>query len=108
MDEQNDPTVETESKGTDGRREFLKKCGKFAVITPPAVSFLLSTTLSSKAIAASGGGGGSNGGSRPGWGYGDSDHVHSGPPGLTNSNRGGLASPGADTRGGPGAGHGRH
>ena len=41
----------------DDRRAFLKKCGTFAAITPPAVTFLLSTSLSSKAIAASGGGG---------------------------------------------------
>lgn len=37
------------------RRDFLAKCGRFALITPPAVTFLLSTSMSSKAIAASGG-----------------------------------------------------
>lgn len=37
------------------RREFLRSCGKFAAVTPPAVAFLLSTTMSSKAIAASSG-----------------------------------------------------
>lgn len=37
------------------RREFLKKCGGFAVITPPAVTFLLSTSMSSKAIAVTSG-----------------------------------------------------
>lgn len=44
------------------RREFLKKCGKFAAVTPPAVTFLLSTSMSSKAIAASAGSGGGGGG----------------------------------------------
>ncbi|HEX6978092.1 MAG TPA: hypothetical protein VF342_02225 [Alphaproteobacteria bacterium] len=44
------------------RREFLKRCGKFAVVTPPAVSFLLSTTLDSPAAAASGGIGRGGGG----------------------------------------------
>jgi hypothetical protein len=44
------------------RREFLKKCGRFAAITPPAVTFLLSTTLKSKAIAASSGSPGRSGG----------------------------------------------
>ncbi|QQO12631.1 hypothetical protein JJB99_24630 [Bradyrhizobium diazoefficiens] len=41
---------------TDGedRREFLKSCGKFAVVTPPAMTLLLSTSLSSTAIARSG------------------------------------------------------
>ena len=57
----------------DDRRDFLKKCGKFAALTPPAVSFLLSTSMSSKAIAASSG--------KPGNGFGDKNHVHSGPPG---------------------------
>jgi hypothetical protein len=35
------------------RRDFLKGCGGFAAVTPPAMTFLLSTTLSSKAIASS-------------------------------------------------------
>jgi len=37
------------------RRAFLESCGKFAVVTPPAISLLLSTSLSSPAVAASGG-----------------------------------------------------
>jgi hypothetical protein len=40
----------------DDRREFLKTCGKFAVVTPPAITALLSTSLTSTAIASSGGG----------------------------------------------------
>jgi hypothetical protein len=53
------------TKDTDlARRNFLKSCGKFAVVTPPAISLLLSTSLDSPAVAASGanGGGGSEGG----------------------------------------------
>jgi len=50
------------------RRNFLAKCGRFAIITPPAVTMLLSTSLTSQAIAQSGG----QGGGRPGGG---------GPPG---------------------------
>ena len=61
----------------DDRRDFLKKCGKFALVTPPAVTFLLSTSMSSKAIAASSG--------RPGNGFGDTNHDHSGPPGQSSS-----------------------
>ena len=37
------------------RREFLKKCGRFAAITPPAMTVLLSTSLTSDAVARSGG-----------------------------------------------------
>lgn len=44
-----------EAPPEDDRRAFLKKCGTFAVITPPAVTFLLSTSMSSKAIAGSSG-----------------------------------------------------
>lgn len=40
----------------DDRREFLKTCGKFAVVTPPAITMLLSTSLTSNAIARSGAG----------------------------------------------------
>src|SRR5437764_3654284 len=56
MESANDPGP------NDDRRTFLKNCGKFAVVTPPAVTFLLSTSMSSKAIAASGGKGGGGGG----------------------------------------------
>lgn len=46
------------------RRKFLASCGRFAVVTPPAITMLLSTSLTSDAIARSGnGGGGSNGNS---------------------------------------------
>lgn len=36
------------------RRAFLSTAGKFAVVIPPTMSLLLSTTLTSPAIAASG------------------------------------------------------
>ncbi|MHB0768955.1 hypothetical protein [Bradyrhizobium sp. 5.13L] len=39
----------------EDRREFLKSCGKFAAVTPPAMTLLLSTSLTSTAIASSGG-----------------------------------------------------
>lgn len=38
------------------RRDFLRKTGRFAAATPPAVAFLLSTSLASEAVARSGGG----------------------------------------------------
>lgn len=75
-----------EVRADDDRREFLKKCGRFAVITPPAVTFLLSTSMSSKAIAASSG--------RPGNGFGDGNHNHSGPPGRATGSLGRQAAPG--------------
>lgn len=43
------------------RRDFLKSCGRFAAVTPPAVTLLLSTSLTSGAIAKSGGGLGEGG-----------------------------------------------
>ncbi|MCA1474162.1 hypothetical protein [Bradyrhizobium sp. NBAIM08] len=44
------------SREDDDRREFLKTCGKFAAVTPPAMTLLLSTSLTSDAIAKSGAG----------------------------------------------------
>lgn len=41
------------NKAAGDRREFLKNAGKFAVMAPPAVTFLLSTTMASSAIAQS-------------------------------------------------------
>jgi hypothetical protein len=38
---------------SDARREFLKTCGRFAAVTPPALTMLLSTSLNSSAVAAS-------------------------------------------------------
>lgn len=37
----------------EDRREFLKSCGRFAAVTPPAMTLLLSTSLTSAAIAGS-------------------------------------------------------
>lgn len=37
------------------RRKFLAACGRFSVVTPPAITMLLSTSLTSQAIAHSGG-----------------------------------------------------
>lgn len=64
----------------EARRDFLKKAGRFAAVTPPAITLLLGTSLSSRAIAKSSG-------SRPrhkpkpGHGWGDRNHRHYGPPG---------------------------
>ena len=56
-DENRDPS--------DERREFLKKCGRFAVVTPPAMALLLSVSTAPKqafasSIGQSGGGGDDN------------------------------------------------
>ena len=45
----------TETAEDGSRREFLRKAGKFATVTPPAITLLLGTSLGSKAIAASSG-----------------------------------------------------
>jgi hypothetical protein len=77
-----DSAREPDLSEDQARRDFLKKAGRFAVVTPPAITLLLGTSLNSQAIAgSSGGSSGGNGGSRPGWGFGDSNHGHTGPPG---------------------------
>jgi hypothetical protein len=58
---QDHPSVGTEAPLDDDRRKFLASCGKFAVVTPPAITMLLSTSLTSTAIAHSGGRGFSGG-----------------------------------------------
>jgi hypothetical protein len=46
------------------RRKFLVSAGRFAAITPPAITLLLSTSLTSDAIAGSGGNNGYGNGGR--------------------------------------------
>jgi hypothetical protein len=84
MKNERDPESAREPTKTEhqARREFLKMAGRFAVVTPPAITLLLGTSLNSRAIAGSAGSGGKGkSGSRPGNGFGDSNHGHSGPPG---------------------------
>jgi hypothetical protein len=45
---------ESENISAADRRKFLAACGKFAVVTPPTMTMLLSTALTSTAIARSG------------------------------------------------------
>jgi hypothetical protein len=49
------PSVDAETELAEDRRKFLAACGKFAIVTPPALTMLLSTSMNSKAIAQSGG-----------------------------------------------------
>ena len=53
-----EPEVKSDelAKEEQARREFLKKAGQFAVVTPPSIALLLGTSLTSQAIAASHGG----------------------------------------------------
>ena len=41
MDNQHDLTDESVDDEVRARREFIKKCGKFAVVVPPAMALLL-------------------------------------------------------------------
>lgn len=43
-----------EAAAMTARRDFLAKCGRLAVITPPAVTLLLSATSRNYAVAHSG------------------------------------------------------
>ena len=48
----------------EARRQFLARCGRFAVATPPAISLLLAASRANYAVASSGSGGtGGSGGS---------------------------------------------
>jgi hypothetical protein len=37
------------------RRDFLRRAGRYAALTPPTVTMLLTTSMNSEALAASGG-----------------------------------------------------
>ena len=41
------------SVDNDGRRRFLEKCGRFAIVTPPAMTMLLSVAAKPKEAHAS-------------------------------------------------------
>jgi hypothetical protein len=70
---QHEPSVDTGTPLDDDRRKFLASCGKFAVVTPPAITMLLSTSLNSTAVASSGAGGSSGRRGNNGHGNGGGD-----------------------------------
>lgn len=63
-----------EQQEVEDRRKFLISAGRFAVVTPPAMTLLLSTSLTSDAIAKSGGDKPGNNG----WGNGGNDGGNKG------------------------------
>ena len=65
----------SDASADEDRRQFLATCGKFAAVTPPSITLLLSTSLNSTAIARSGGNGnnGRGNGGRDGSPNGKSD-----------------------------------
>jgi hypothetical protein len=65
-------------EAAEDRRKFLASCGKFAVVTPPAITFLLSTTLNSTAVAQSAGNNGNHGNGNNGNGNGNNGNNGNG------------------------------
>jgi hypothetical protein len=61
--------MDREKQEIEDRRKFLISAGKFAAVTPPAMTLLLSTSLTSDAIAHSGSKGNHSGskGNHFGW-----------------------------------------
>jgi hypothetical protein len=47
--------MENDDRPSEGRREFIAKCGRFALVTPPAITLLLAADGRNYAEAASGG-----------------------------------------------------
>jgi hypothetical protein len=66
----------------EARRQFLAKCGKFAVITPPVMTVLLTSTAQNYAVAASGNGSTRFNSGNNGFGNGGGDGV----PGNSGNN----------------------
>ncbi len=75
----------------DDRRAFLKTCGRFAAVTPPVMTLLLSTSLTSTAIARSGGLNGATPGDDRGQSFFDNDRSSAAASGTSGS---GSGSPG--------------
>lgn len=74
---------ERQDATSEARRKFLGTCGKFAIVTPPAVTLLLSATERSYAQFTSGGPGGEGGRQgNNGFGNGGDDGV----PGNSGNN----------------------
>jgi hypothetical protein len=97
--EQENPVPEKAAVDED-RRVFLAKCGRLAVITPPAMTVLLSTTLNSQAIAKSGGTRGDNGHGNNG--HANNGHGDHGHGGNGHGNGGGRGNNGRGNGGGDG------
>jgi hypothetical protein len=69
-----DEVGETQRDETDpARRQVLAQIGRFIYVAPA-----LALLAQPKAAQAGYG----RAGTKPGWGYGDKNHSHSGPPGL--------------------------
>jgi hypothetical protein len=88
----------------EDRREFLKTCGRFVAVTPPAMTLLLSTSLTSRAIARSGGRDGRGNDDNRGRSFFDNDRPVAGASGTSgSSSQGGGAS---QSQGGAASGDG--
>jgi hypothetical protein len=61
-------TTDADTQAQDARREFLKKCGRFAAVTPPAMALLLSVASVPTQARASTIGWGQDGNSQGGGG----------------------------------------
>jgi hypothetical protein len=77
-------TLPIRDTASEDRRNFLATCGKFAIVTPPALTLLLSTSLNSTAIAGSSGNNGNNNNGNNGFGNGGGDGS---PNGKSDTNR---------------------
>jgi hypothetical protein len=64
---------EKEEQTDAARRELLTTIGRFIYVAP-ALALLAQPKASQAGYGA--------GGTRPGYGYGDPNHIHTGPPGL--------------------------
>lgn len=105
-----------DSNEDEDRRTFLKSCGRFAAITPPAITLLLSTSLTSRAIGRSGGGDGGRHGDDGKRSFFDNDHPSTTSAGTSGGSsfeglrgpggRGGATSGGAGGTSGGGSPHG--
>jgi hypothetical protein len=70
--------TDPEQQEIEDRRKFLISAGRFAAVTPPAITLLLSTSLTSDAIAGSNGYGRGRPKGNNGYGNGGGDNSPNG------------------------------
>ncbi len=93
---------ESRERAEADRREFISKFGKAALVAPPVITMMLSTSMTSRAIAQSVGGG-----ARPKGNNGVGNGLDPQPPGNPPINDGPGTSPGSPgNRGGSGGRNG--
>lgn len=73
--------MDVKNANSASRRKFLKTAGKFAVYTPPALMLMTKPGHTEFTVSVI---------CKPGYGFGDKNHLHCGPPGQQKNGEYGM------------------